>query len=90
MAYIVVGDVTFAWVPDGAGPLTVPSAQSLSISIGAVPGVLGQANPITVAGGDSPTSAQLIAAATAMGTALGNALTAAQIAAIQGWASGGN
>jgi hypothetical protein len=90
MAFLVDTTTIIYWVPDGANVQGNPSGPSLLISSGPVVGTLGSLPLTVVAGGDSPSSAQIIAAITAGGTANANALTAAQIAQIQGFSTGGN
>lgn len=91
MALIVTGSMRISFVPDGAGAMTVPQQQTIDIKAGAVPGTLGAASSVTVAGGDAPTQAQLQTAMIALGTAISNALTPAQVATILAWnASAGN
>jgi hypothetical protein len=69
-----------AWVGDGAGAMSVPSAQRLKMVIPA---------PYTqVPGGDAPSTANISAACLTASTALA-ALFNAQIGQIQGFATGG-
>ena len=91
MAYEVNGTINIAWIPDGAGPLTVPSQQSINIGTNPAFGpILGAIQGVVVPGADAPTQANILAAISTLATNLGATLTAAQIATIQGWASGGN
>ena len=82
MAYQLVAKVTMEWIGEGTGPMTVPSAQSLFVG------------PVTqpvagAVGSTALTSAQLTTACTALGTAIAAQLeTAANLALMQGWASG--
>ena len=77
--------------PDGAGPQTVQAAQELVIldTATGVPGVASGSAPILIAGGNSPTAANLNTAAVAMGTLVSSQLQA-NLAQIQGFATGGD
>jgi hypothetical protein len=90
MAYVITGSINVRWVPDGAGPMTVPSAQELKLMIG-----VGAA--IQVPGGDSPTQGNFntaiggsssTATAPSVAAAL-EALIAANLGQIQGFSTGG-
>jgi hypothetical protein len=89
MAYGIRYSLDVVWIPDGAGPMTVPDAQRLKLSQTAI---------VQVPGGDSPTQANFN---TAIGVTSGNVIAGsmasdleAQIATnltrIQGWSTGGN
>lgn len=86
MAYMMTAQVTVQWVPDGAGPLTVPSGPSLQVVCGPnfanVPAVV-------VPGADAPSTANITAAGATMIAAITTNMNLS-IAQIQGWASGGN
>jgi hypothetical protein len=77
--YQVSFDISVEWVGDGAGPMSVPSAQRLKL----------KGTPVQVPGGDSPSGANLNTAGTLIGTAC-QGLLVANIAQIQGFASGGD
>lgn len=88
MAYQVFGSITVAWVGDGSGPMSVPSAQSMTVNN--LPLGLGTATnggPVQVPGGDAPSTANIVTACASLATALSTALNV-NIAGIQGWASG--
>lgn len=89
MAYIIRAiRIDVCWVPDGAGPMEVASAQSAAVTtdFGGSPGMGG---PVVVPGGDSPTGANLTTAAATLGTNLGAALNSPlMLARIQGWSTG--
>lgn len=85
MAFLIQGSVTITRVPPGAGPMSVPSSQSMSIANGV--GING--GLVSVGGGDTPAASDFITAIQTLATNLGNALTAAQIAALQAWSTGG-
>lgn len=83
MAYQLRYTVNIDWIPDGAGSMSVPSAQTLQ--------AIGQAefgNSISVPGADAPTTGNISTACTALGTQLAAQLNAS-IAQIQGFATGG-
>ena len=84
MAYQVVGSISIAWVPDGAGPMSVQSAQTLTVNtlFG------GNGGPVLVPGADAPSTANVSTACSTLATNLAAALNA-QIGRIQGFASGG-
>lgn len=83
MAYMVWGELRISWVPDGAGPLTVLTAQSIN----AQASEYGAVQPVLVPGGDAPTAGNIATAAATLSAALAAALPTAQI---QGWATGNN
>lgn len=89
MAYGLRYSLDVVWIPDGAGPMTVPDAQKLKLVQSAI---------VQVPGGDSPTQVNFN---TAIGVTAGNVIAnsmasdlQAQIATnltrIQGWSTGGN
>jgi hypothetical protein len=89
MAYQLLYTVRVCFVPDGAGPMSVPSAQSFAFS---------QEQTIIVPGGNSPslanfntamTSSSSTPAAGSMAADL-NTQISADLATIQAWATGGN
>lgn len=82
----VFGEITIAWVPDGAGPMEVPSAQRLTIK--AQP-QYGNTGPVVVAGGNTPTGAQVTAAIATLGTNIATVMTnATNLGVIDGWVTG--
>lgn len=88
--YVLTGSVNISWLPDGGGPMTVPTAQTLKVLIDYVPAQAGiAAAPIAVPGGDAPSTGNLNTAATAFGTAVSTMLQA-NVTQIQNWASGGD
>lgn len=85
MAIGIKWRVEAVFIPDGAGQMEVPTAQTLiqNNDFGANSGI------IRVAGGNSPTAAQVQTACTTAGTNMGTALSSAtNLAIIQGWISG--
>lgn len=88
MAYGIRYSLDVVWIPDGAGPMTVPEAQRKKFVQTAI---------VQVAGGDTLTQANLNNAmgATAGNTVAGSMLadletqTAAALAQMQAWNSGG-
>lgn len=88
MGYGLRYSLDVVWIPDGAGPMTVPDAQRLKLV---------QSSIVQVPGGDSPTQANFN---TAIGVTSGNVIAnsmasdlEAQIATnltrIQGFSTGG-
>ena len=87
MAIVIDWVMTARFVPDGAGSMSVPSSQALeqSTKFGANSG------SILIAGGNSPTAAQIKTACTTAGTNAGNALgSTANAATIAAWGTGSN
>lgn len=83
MAYRLNYTFNLTWVPDGAGPMSVPSAQTLGFT-----------GTQLVPGGDAPTtsgtqvtSANLVTVGVSAGVDIGTQLSA-QLARIQGFAGG--
>lgn len=86
--YASNGGVTLAWVPDGAGPMSMPSAQKITAA--GYPGSNFQSPlVVTVPGGDSPTTGNITTACNSLATALATYFNAS-IGQIQGWSTGGN
>jgi hypothetical protein len=88
MAYGLRYQLEIDWIPDGASPMTVPSAQKLRLQ---------QTGIVQVPGGDSPSAANFN---TAIGVTSGNVITnsmasdlQAQVLAaltrLQAWSTGG-
>lgn len=89
MSYQIKWRAEVCWIPDGAGQMEVPSGATkiINTDFGGSPGAGG---PVVVPGGDSPTGANFTTAANSVGTALGLALNnAATLAQIQGFSTGG-
>lgn len=84
MAYKIRWEATVFWVPDGAGAMSVNSAQSLTetTKFG------GNGGAVLVPGGDAPSTANITTACTTVGTNIAAAFNA-NIGQIQGFASGG-
>ena len=89
MAYGLRYALEVVWIPDGAGPMTVPDAQRLKMV---------QSSIVQVPGGDSPSQANFN---TAIGVTSGNVIAGSMAAdletqvgvnltRIQGWSTGGN
>ncbi len=88
--YVLTGSVTISWLPDGAGPMTVPSAQALKVLCDYIPAQTAiAAAPIAVPGGDAPSTSNLNTAAVAFGAAI-STLLQANVTQIQGFATGGD
>lgn len=88
MAFGLRYSLDIVWIPDGAGPMTVPDAQRLKLSQSAI---------VQVPGGDSPTAANFN---TAIGVTSGNVIANSMasdleaqvltnLTRIQGFATGG-
>lgn len=85
---VLTATVTAAFVPDGAGAMEVPSAQSLAAKVVTAIGNAG--SPVVVPGGNAPSTANMSTALSALATQLGTFFnTSANNAIINGWASGG-
>ena len=89
MAYGLRYSLDVVWIGDGAGPMSVPSAQRLKLTQTAI---------VQVPGGDSPSAANFN---TAIGVTSGNVIAnsmasdleaqvLANLTQIQGFATGGN
>lgn len=80
-------DVHVVAIPIGAGPMTVPDQQGLKLNQGSLNG----GGMITIGTtGATPTSGQISTACTTLGTNAAAAInTAAVLAQIQGWNTGG-
>lgn len=92
MALILTGTCNISFVPDGANQMSVPTVQTLQVSINAnVPATAGfTAAPIVVTGTlNNPTTGNLNTAAVAFGAAI-STLLQANVNTITGWGSGGN
>ena len=105
MAYMIRYALNIEWIPDGAGPVSFPSAQKIKLGTlefadltTRVPATAGQPTGfILVPGGDTPSQANFrtalqgsSGAPTAGGmTADLDAAIAANLARIQGFATGG-
>lgn len=86
--YLLGMSATLYWAPDGAGSVTVPEAQSLQAVLGDS-GANAGTGYVLVPGGNAPSTANVNTAVTTAAATLSTYLQA-QIAQIQGWASGGN
>lgn len=83
MAIFAVVTVRLSFVPDGAGPMEVPTAQSLVVGNPLIPYQL-------CPGGNTASAANLATLATSIGTAVGTAFTTGTIQAqVAGWGTGG-
>ncbi len=82
MALQIRYSMSVCFVPDGAGPMSVPSAQVKTVT---------QSTVIVVPGGNSPTSANITTACNSAATdAAAQFNTAANLAQIDAFGSGGN
>lgn len=84
MSYGLKWQFSVVWIGDGVGPMEVPSAQVLTVT---------QASPsgggvIPIPGGDAPSTGNISTACSSAATA-GAAVLNANIAQIQGFATGG-
>lgn len=99
LAYMVRIYADFCAVPAGGGPVAVVPSGGLAnepgfgATLSAGPSPTAQTKRYQqaeiVAGGDSPTLANLQSAVATAATDLGNQITAADLAQIQGWKTGG-
>lgn len=88
MAIQAIVSVTYAYVPDGASAMSVPSAQSLEINLSPAGPAASSAN-LTMPSGNTVTLANLTTLNTQIATGLTAALTAAVVAQIAAWPTGG-
>lgn len=79
MAYGLRYQLSVVWLPDGAGPMTVPDAQVLTMFNSSI---------VTVPGGNAPTTDNFDTAIEGPMTADLEAQIDANIAQIQGFATG--
>jgi hypothetical protein len=97
MAYRVEVIANVAWVPDGTGGVTMGVAESNVPGVGAAlaAGTVPNAQTLrwrvaeAISGGDSLTGTNLQAALTQAGTDLYTLVTAAMLAQMQAWKTGG-
>lgn len=94
MAIQAIVNVTLCFVPDGANAMSVPSAQSLDLSLspsGSTPGGTASTGAnLTMPGGNTVTAGNLTTLATQIATALtAQFTTAANLATVGGWPTGG-
>ena len=81
--------VRLNFVPDGAGPMSVPAAQSIMVGYSYPQNTTGAAIPLQVMpGGDTVSVANLNTLATTIGTALQTAFAAVE-PVVAGWPTGG-
>jgi hypothetical protein len=96
MAYRIQYALVIQFIPDGAGPLSVPSEQVLKLGALEMNGLTVTTTATTgqptgfqqVPGGNAPSAANFATAVTAMGVDLNTAITT-NLARIQGFATGG-
>lgn len=88
MAYALSFTATVKWIPDGAGPMSVPSAQVLQVTPSSN-GTVTFSGMVPIQGADTLTSANLTSAGTSAGVQIGSAAFA-YITQLQGWSTGGN
>jgi hypothetical protein len=91
MAWLISGQVNAAWVPEGAGPMTVPSMQTLQLDIGlgAVPsGNNPTGVPVIVSTDGTLTAAQVNTACSTFGSLMAAQFGTVSLATLQGWATG--
>ena len=88
MAYQIRASVTIMWIGDGAGPMEVGSAQVFTATAGPAAG--STVPSIQVPGGNAPTSGNISTGCASLATAIAAVFnTAANLAQIQGFATGG-
>lgn len=90
MAYAAEVFVRLSFVPDGAGPMSVPTAQSIMVGYsGPTGGGTGANVPLqTMPGGNTASVSNLNTLATNIGTALQTAFAAVQPTVVN-WSTGG-
>ena len=91
MAWNFSASVNANWVPDGAGPMSVPSMQTLQLDIGplAANNIAGY-GPVQIVNStnDTLTAAQVNTAATALGSLVASYFGTTALSTLQGWATG--
>ena len=88
MSYQIRAAVTIMWIGNGTGPMEVGSAQVFTATVG--PTASSTVPSIQVPGGDAPTSGNISTGCTSLATAVAAVFnTAANLAQIQGFATGG-
>jgi len=80
MAYVIKYSLVVEYLPNGAGPMSVPDAQRIKFV---------QASAVLVPGGDAPSAANFNTAITGGMTTDLEAQVLANIGQIQGFATGG-
>jgi hypothetical protein len=91
MAWNITGELNVNWVPDGAGPMSVASMQTLQLDIGPL-----AANNLTGYGpvqivtstNDTLTAAQVNTACTTLGSLVASYFGTTALSTLQGWATG--
>ena len=91
MAWQLTAQVNANWVPDGAGPMSVASMQTLQLDIGPL-----AANNLTGYGpvqivnstNDTLTAAQVNTAATALGSLVASYFGTTALGTLQAWSTG--
>lgn len=88
MAYSIRVVANIDWIPEGAGPQTVPNAQTLAYVIGSQPAAGHAAIQVTESTIGTVTAAQINTACTAVGSALAAQFGTISLAAIQAFSTG--
>ena len=88
MAYALSISANVSWVPEGAGPQTVPSAQTLNYQIGFPPSAGHAAVQITESTIGSLTAAQVNTACTTAGSLLASYFGTTSLATLQAFSTG--
>lgn len=90
MAYALRASISADWIPEGAGPASVPSAQTLQLSIGQQPAATFGAVQVVESTDGTLTAAQVNAAASTLGSLAASYFGTIQLGTLQGWSSGKN
>jgi hypothetical protein len=80
MGWALSAGVNISWVPDGAGAMSVPSAETLQFNQAATLIALTTTGTIS--------AANIATAVTALGTAINSNFGTLNLGTIQGWATG--
>jgi len=88
MAYAIRVVANIDWIPEGAGPQTIPSAQTLAYVIGQQPAAGHQAIQVVESTDGTLTAAQVNTACTAVGSALASAFGTTYLGTIQAFSTG--
>jgi len=88
--YVIEATVNINWIGDGIGNFPQKQAQTLQVAVSNGQTLAGFVSPmILVPGGDAPSTGNISTACTTLGTTVATLLNA-NIAQIQGFATGGS
>ncbi len=88
MAYSIRGVVNIDWIPEGAGPQSIPNAQTLSLTIGAQPAAAKGAVQVIESTVGTLTAAQINTACSTFGSLIAAQFGTVSLATIQAFSTG--